>query len=289
MAEFMYNASALAAGGVIRRGNVTTVIPSLASVALAPTGGEGKSVLSNYYSEELSFAHAETRVFGAETSTNSFTTSTYVLIRNLRIFDRLAIERLRAVVTSTRGMEPDEDHAFELSVSYRSVQVDGVEVAPVIDFDVANCRRYADLQALVSRSRHGKELAARFGALDPTTKEVLEQQLRNGRAVQGSVVKSLDQGKKLGQTTGHHLVVPKLGTVRFGELMLKPGRRRLNLLRLQFSRHIEGGERGFDENVEQPRVRQVGRASAMFLEAPGDDGGSMTVASVEGNGSSLIP
>src|SRR5688572_26031926 len=120
MPEFTYNASALGAGGVIERQGVTTTIPSLASVALAPTGGEGKSIVENYYSEELAFSRAETRVFGAKVRGN-YTTSTYVLIEDLKVFNRVEIAQMRAVVVSAHPLDPDDDYAFDLVVSYRDV------------------------------------------------------------------------------------------------------------------------------------------------------------------------
>src|SRR4028119_885902 len=105
--EFTFNASALGAGGVIQRGNVITTIPSIASVALAPTGGEGKSIEKDYYSEELSFSHAETRVQGRDHGDGFYTTSTYVLIRDLRIFNQLSGAEMRATVTSTRSLDDE--------------------------------------------------------------------------------------------------------------------------------------------------------------------------------------
>lgn len=283
MAEFTYNASALGAGGVLKRGNVNTVIPSLASVALAPTGGEGRSVVSNYYSEELAFDHAETRVVGLETAPGAFTTSTYVFIKGLRVFDRLTIERLKAVVTSTRGMDlDDDDHEFELSASYKNVVFRGVELAPEIDLEITNCRRYADLQKKLSEG-------PRYRGIDAAAQTELMQHVQKRRAVQASAVKNVKLSKRIGEVTGHKMRVPRFGTIRFGELMFKPGRRRLNLLRFEFDPAVLFGMRSLaeEEAVELPVRRS--RAMANFLEEPTTDGGSMTVASVEGNGCPLVP
>src|SRR5688500_8108920 len=97
--EFTYNASALGAGGVIRRNGVETIIPSIASVALAPTGGGGEAVVNDYHSEALSFKVARTQVSGSK-SGNTHTTQTYVYMEDLEVFGKLSIGKLLGVVTS---------------------------------------------------------------------------------------------------------------------------------------------------------------------------------------------
>lgn len=288
MAEFAYNASALGAGGVIKRGDVTTIIPSLASVALAPTGGEGSSV-ANYTSPELSFGYAETRVSGKETTPivlggspqpQRFTTSTFVQIYELNLFGRLTVTQMGAVVTSTRGMEPEEDHAFEVQVWYEGIKVDGHPVGLEYDEDVRKCGRYADFQQLVGGESPSNDLVARLGVADDP---MFAQQLSDGKAVQASVVKSLFPSGPIGRGHGHVLPIPGIGVARFGELMLKPGRRRLNLLRLQLDADL-----GWFFPVSPQIQGDEQRMSFANESAPGD-GGSVTVASAEGNGSLLVP
>lgn len=305
--EFTFNASAIAAGGIIERGDVTTVIPSLASVALAPTGGEGRTVVSDYFSEELSFSHAETRVYGRElTGRGLFTTFTYVLVKDLRVFDKLSIGELRATVTSTRGLEDGDDHDFELVASYRDVVVAGKEVDPKIDISIESMRRYHHLEQILNApafstagrapklpdgviaSADKKGLAERFNARSP---EVLSGRLKERKAVQGSLIEKVEG--RVSQRKHHKIFIPDFGTVRFGELMLKPGRRRVNLLRITF-----GNKETLDLDRESPEresgqaVRKSRSAAMSFLEDPQPPaplGGSMTIASVEGNGTVVGP
>jgi len=301
--EFTFNASAIAAGGVIERGNVTTIIPSLASVALAPTGGEGRSIQSNYFSEELSFSHAETRVYGREIPGRGlFTTNTYVLLKDLRVFDKLAIGELRGTVTSTRNLEDADDHDFELSVSYRGVVINGKEVNPKIDLSVESIRRYQHLEQILSAtpataasklpkgiipSGDKKGLAERFNARTP---EMLAGRLKERKAVQGTLIEKVE-----GRVTPrkHHMIfIPGLGIVRFGELMLKPGRRRVNLLRITFGNRDTVGLGNESPRLEGAQLRKRNANSSSFLEDPEDDGslgGTMTIASVEGNGTIVGP
>jgi hypothetical protein len=274
MYDFVFNASALGAGGILERGNVITTIPSLASVALPPTGGEGRSVVSSFYSEELAFAHAETRVFGRQIG-KRFTTSTYVHVRDVNIFDRVQVSRMTATLTSERGLDEDDDPEFEVDFSFDGIRVDGKGVKAVEDKAVKSLRRYRDLEKVLTEdartleaarlapSKNAKGLLARFHARDLAA---LQGELKQRRAVQGSVLEDLENAP--GQKQHHRLVVPGLGVVIFGEFMLKPGRRRLNMIRIELGDAAVG---------------------AFALDGGESLTGSMTIASVEGNGTPIGP
>ena len=282
--DFAFNASALGAGGVIERGPVTYTIPSLASVALAPTGGEGRSVMSNYYSEELAFSHAETRVFGRMTRGGDdpqFTTSTYVLLKDVSIFGRIKIGEMSSTVTSTRGYENDDDHPFDVSVSYDRVTIDGRPVRPLIDTRLAGLTRYADLRRLLDgRKAYGSEAKGLADSFN-TTPDELETYLRDRKPVQTSMIDAIEGLEAWPEPRTYH--VPGLGTVRFAELMLKPGRRRLNLVRMRFGRqhHRSGGP--------QPQAMMMAEGPFDENTLTGPTGGSMTVGSGEGNGTPIGP
>jgi hypothetical protein len=291
--EFTYNASAIAAGGIIERGRVTSVIPSLASVALAPTGGAGQTVVSNYVSEELSFSHGETRVYGRKGADGLFTTSTYVWIKGLKVFDKLSIEELSGTVTSTRSALDQEEEDFELVASYQNVVIAGKEVVPKIDISVKSMRRYEHLGQLLGApasarapklpdgliaSSDKKGLAERFNARTP---EVLVERLKEKKAVQGSLIEKMEG--KVTTSRHHKIFIPDFGIVRFGELMIKPGRRRVNLLRITFGNNRE--MLGLEN--EDPQFLANAALNERLVTAGA--GGSMTVASVEGNGTIIGP
>lgn len=277
--EFTYNASALGAGGIIQQGERTTLIPSLASVALPPTGGEGFAEVLNYYSEPLAFSRAATHVYGRQLgNSNLYTTETSVEISDLRIFDKLWINQLKATVSSTRGLEDDEDHSFNLDVTYTGVLVAGKELIPSIDVSIRSLTRYQQLRNLLTAgtvnltnglipSTNKQALAERFGADSPAA---LDNLVSQNKPLQGSIVDKAGEAGPVEVSGGvkvkHHKVfVPGLGTARFGELMIKPGRRRVNLLRIS-----------------------LGTNEIEFTEGTGD-GGTMAVGSVEGNGCPVVP
>lgn len=297
MVQFTYNASALGAGGVIERdgGRVVSTIPSIASVALAPTGGEGRTVVTNYFSEELEFSHAETRVYGRQTKKGrkpedaQFTTFTYVLIRDLHIFDRLHVGQMRATVTSTRGFEVDDDHRFELDASYDNVEIgmgkDRELIIPHIDVKLRDLRRYEELNGFVPElegfgdprrkiSSYAAGLARRFNVKSAEDARKLVGRIHDRKAVQGSIVEHVK-----GRGDGPVITIPGLGEAHFGELMLKPGRRRLNLLRIDLGKPQAGGNEGVTMD-----------AAPMDEELLGQDlSGSITMGSVEGNGTPIEP
>ncbi|HET8772666.1 MAG TPA: hypothetical protein VFP80_02695 [Thermoanaerobaculia bacterium] len=262
---FEYNASALGAGGVVEYGPVAYTIPSMASIALAPTGGEGRSVVSNYYSQELAFSHAETRVSGRPGVTPkgepSFTTWTYVQLKDVNIFDRVKIGEMGSTVTSTRGFEEDDDHPFEFTIWYRDVTVDGKQVQPKIDLRLTGPARYADL----ANTLNAPKTAAAGGSAVSAS---MAKFLKGKKPVQCSMVEHIEG---LSPRPQRVVPVPGLGVVHFAELVLKPGRRRLNLLRFAFG----------------PRAQLEGP----FTEGldGGVTGGSMTLGSGEGNGTPIGP
>jgi hypothetical protein len=284
MPDFTFNASALGAGGVIERGNVTYTIPSLASVALAPTGGDGRTVVSNYWSEELSFSHAETRVFGRETTKEMYTTSTNVLMKDVNVLNKLMVGEMRAVITSTRGLDGGDDHEFEIEASYDGVRVGRSKAFPRIDVRLKRVKTYEQLGQFLSgnAAAAGLEPPADEGALARrfnanSTAEITRLILQK-KPVQGSLVEHVEGLEKA--PVAPTIFVPGLGSVRFAELMYKPGRRRLNLIRIMFGpqKHETEGPRAF---------------MMMAEESPHDDGGptggSMTLGSGEGNGAPVEP
>lgn len=281
MPEFTYNASALGAGGVIRHRDVETFIPSIGSVALPPTGGVGRTVVENYYSEPLSFTFAETRVSGGKID-GKHTTQTYVYMKDLRVFNSLKVAELRGIVTSTQTDDPnDDDNSIVMEVFYHGLWIAGQRDAladPDIDVCVKSLKRYSHLKAVLDAAE-GAEGPLPEGVVLPANAQVelpvqfdttsfanLKQHVADRRALRGSLIKKVHNGVP---GRPYDVPVPGLGKVRFGELMFKPGRRRVNLLRVALGNDTL--EESFNEAIS------------------GSNGGTLTIASVEGNGTPVFP
>lgn len=273
-----YNASALGLGGVLKHADgTTTVIPSLASVHLAPTGGEGFTEISNYNKDGVSFTTARSSVFGYDSGYRTFTTRSDVYITNLNLFSRLQAAILQLSITSTRVVEDvdasdeaaiavqsDPDNArFAMNALVRGLVIDGVEVVPEYDFDLSACPTYEEF-----RNRIDGGLVAyadQFGVAQGALERVLAT---NVQPIRGSFVRALRYGQTdaFEPASGIKLPVKRFGTVHFGDLVVKPGHRHASLLRIEFDSSLGSMD-----------------------EVPSPDGGSMTVVNNVGNGSPSWP
>jgi len=107
--HYVFNASAIGLGGVLTTPR-RKVIPSLASVHLAPTGGEGSAIVTNYdEGDGITFDRAETRVWGSSHSGNIYATRADVMVNNLDVFHQLQVESMWASVTSIREVLDNGD------------------------------------------------------------------------------------------------------------------------------------------------------------------------------------
>jgi hypothetical protein len=97
--SFAFNASALAFGGRIQQPS-SDVIPSQASVALAPSGGEGYETVRNFdYKGIITFDEASVYVSGSEHGDIRNTLAS-VTIKNLNVLNLLHADLLSSRITS---------------------------------------------------------------------------------------------------------------------------------------------------------------------------------------------
>jgi hypothetical protein len=283
--DFTFNASAIGVGGLLTDGEVTTAIPSLASVALAPTGGEGFSEETNYNQYGVSFTKAESRVVGQKIAPDTYATYVNVLISNFAVRNRLKIGCMQASMTSIRNIK-DDDSRFEFRAAYRGVSFDGNEIAPELDLDLIGCSTYDEFRRHLGCST--KDFAQRFGyAGEPALVSALTSPRQP--AICGTLVKPLDAQQALVNSedsgiilTGHKIVVRDFGSVNLAEFLFKPGRRRVSLVRLDFDER-------FVSTSPAPDATPVARAFVLADGGGNGGGGSLTGGSVEGNGSTIPP
>jgi hypothetical protein len=273
--KFTFNASAIGLGGVITENGCTTVIPSLASVALAPTGGEGSSRVDNYCSHGVSFSRAETRVIGYETSNDIFTTITDILVTNLNIREKLKIALMQATITSTRYLHAT-DSEFNMHAVYRGIELDKEEVEPIIDVDLCSgpggkASTFGDFKAKVEADVPGH--ARLLGVDEWMLRDALA---KNHEPMLGTLVTSTQVRRdgKLVSRAGNKLQVNGLGDAYLGELLVKRGRRRVNLLRFEFG---------------APTGTFTPAGPMLMAMADGGPSGSLTVGSGDGNGQPVWP
>ena len=289
--DFAFNASALVAGGSVERNQVITTTPSLGSVMLAPTGGEGRTVVSSYFSEELEIAQAETRVAGRrwlEKDEPRFTTWTSVLMRGVSIFGRVHVGEMGTTMTSTRGFDDGDDHEFDVRIWFRNVRVDGRKIDVVIDDPLMRMKRYDEIHSFLGSQRTAAESVAKR---HDANGDALSRALKERKPVRVSLVETIKGWEHEALAT---IRVRGLGTLRFGELMLKPGQRRVNLILAEFGTP-RSGEEAIRARVQRPdpgNESDAVHALNASDEAPsldGPTGGSMILGSGEGNGTPVEP
>jgi hypothetical protein len=274
---YHYHASALGLGGVLKNDrDVTTLVPSLASVALADSGGEGFMEITNYDKDGVSFSHASCRVLGYDSEYKTFTTNSDVYVTNLNLFGRVKAAILQTSISSTREVtgnittESNPDKAqFSMHSMIRGLTIDGVEVIPQFDLELCGWPTYADVDQGFAR-----RLGVPAGSL--AAPAVGEQQIRT------SFVEALDHAPApmLGPSQGFKLPVMKFGNIHFGELVVKPGTRRVNLLRVEFDSTITIGER---------KKLAAARSGGDGTTSSSPQSGTMTLLSLSGNGAPNWP
>jgi len=128
--SFVYHANALAFGGVNNK-PCYDVIPSQASVVLAPSGGEGSQTVRNFnYKGIISFDEASVYVGGSQKGCFRNTVST-AMIRNLNLMNVVHIELLCVRVTSEHVAVDDkpQSECGDPAFTFEGSIIDNVRIA----------------------------------------------------------------------------------------------------------------------------------------------------------------
>ena len=122
--SFAFNASALAFGGRIQQPSCS-VIPSQASVSLAPSGGEGYLTVRNFdYKGIITFDEASVYVAGSEHGDIRNTLAS-VTIKNLNVLNLLHAESLSSRVSSRHVLGEDEGEITFQGTSIENLRIGG--------------------------------------------------------------------------------------------------------------------------------------------------------------------
>jgi hypothetical protein len=298
---YAYNANGIALGGIIKTPK-RRIIPSVGSVALAPTGGEGVSVVTNYDEGGISFDRSETRVFGDSPDGRTHYTRADVLMKRLNVFDQIQVEWMMASVTTVREVVDGEaiDREFLFEASYEGLRINGGRVIPAINTRLFNSNPTYDgfLNALAQDEN--AEYRALMGMGPDDVKTLIPPS--QTRSLEMPTIRCSLLSQPVSDS-GFAVDVRDVGRVHLAEALIKPGRRRLTLFRVELGRKdtlAPGG--GFPTlppdsdsgpgkgTGEAPPLQALMAGRVQFLhmatnEEEPPDGGSMTFGSVEGNGS----
>jgi hypothetical protein len=289
--SFAFNASALAFGGRIQQPS-SSVIPSQASVSLAPSGGEGYETVRNFdYKGIITFDEASVYVAGSERGDIRNTLAS-VTIKNLNVLNLLHADLLSSRITSRHVLGEDEGEITFHGTSAENLRIGG-KLAKV-NFNHDFYSRYAthaklstlmkrvgsevddddEIRGLVAEDARKAVAATKCShqsalelAQRKTVAELLADRFcwsadacRAGApndhgSIHCSLVGSIEgidvvdeaqidpaelRSRYPVRRDGYIVKVAEFGSIKIGELIIKPGERRLNLLRFQFGCPIIG-------------------------------------------------
>jgi hypothetical protein len=274
--SFAYHASAVAFGARFELPD-NSIIPSQASAALAPTGGDGYETVTNFnYKGIITFDEASVYVTGSEHGTVRNTMAS-VTIKNLNVLNVLHADRLSSRITSSHAADEEEGAITFLGTSADNLTIAGKPVGVNFNYDFYS--RYATHEKLASAlAKPGQndvpgmeQLVAEDAAkchcdIEVSRRKTLAQLLadrfcwnpiglekgapNDAKVIHCSLVDSIDGIDAVDDKTfndsalrranypvcrqGYVIKVAEFGTIKIGELIIKPGERRLNLLRFDF-------------------------------------------------------
>jgi hypothetical protein len=305
---YHYHASAFGLGGVLKDDrDVTTIAPSLASVTLPFSGGEDSAEITNYDDGRgVSFSSAYSHVHGSDSAYRTFTTSSDIWITDLNLFGRVKAKLLQLNVVSTREvlasgvikLEADPDKSeFTMNAIINGLTIDGVAVDVQLDDDLCGCRKYSDFVERINKTP--SEYAQQFGVEETALNTLTASSL----PVHASLVKDIKYKRtgKFGPRDGFMLPVKNFGYVHLAELVVQPGHRQINLLRIEFdSTLLSDSAPAEREEAANPMFF----ANTTFLDAETEDApvapdmatampsparGTMTVVGEDSNGAPTWP
>jgi hypothetical protein len=278
---YSFHGSAVGIGGVLG-GPTGTLLPNLPSVAIGPNGGIASSVMGYYNQGGISFSSAQSVVTGEKISDVEFLTVAEVNIHNLIVFGQLDIRFLRAMVTSRRILPADEPE-ITFHAEYDRVKVGGKQILAELDTDLFThnptygrfLKAVGSEASLADRQKYEKRFSWDGGvAMTTPPPQMLRASL-------------LQEAKQHGtanafRRSGYTVPVRNFGKLRFAEVLLKPGHRRLTLLQVD----IDRARRVEIDQVDNPETELLSLDSGFELLP---QSGTISIASVEGNGTPIWP
>ncbi|MEA2417398.1 MAG: hypothetical protein QOI58_4055 [Thermoanaerobaculia bacterium] len=262
--SFAFNASALAFGGRIQQPSCS-VIPSQGSVFLAPSGGEGYETIRNFdYKGIITFDEASVYVAGSEHG-NIRNTLASVTIKNLNVLNLFHAESLSSRVSSRHVMGEDEGEITFQGTSIENLRIGGRQVTVKLDHDFYSLYpTHAELTKMMAQplengdeSKQSIALQARDGSIHGSLVGSIGGDIPvfNETPVEAPTALTDPKNPKDPKyqeyqdylkyrkdmrckhpiyRNGNVVTVAEFGSIKIGELIIKPGERRLNLLRFQF-------------------------------------------------------
>jgi hypothetical protein len=316
---FAFHANTLAFGGQVEESGRTKYLPSQASVTLPPSGGIGETRVDDYNDGNIAFLSATSYVSGDNVADTSYNTYANVTVSKLDIGKRVQINVLNTIVKSENeriaGCVGESSITFGGDIS--GLVIDGHVIKVNFDFEpFARNGKYADfVNSFTTLSEaEVREYAEAYNwdfndchtvtdeAGVTVTRFHVPRNCTTG--IRASLVRSttpkLTRGEIVGiERKGFTIEVAGLGLLHLGEVLLKTGRRRVNMLRVELNKKLDGStmsRASLRDAGGEPRLEATGVTTEMeplmlvaALPPGGGGGGGYTFASGEGNGTDFLP
>lgn len=316
---FAFHANTLAFGGQVEESGRTKYLPSQASVTLPPSGGIGETRVDDYNDGDISFLSATSYVSGDNVADMSYNTYANVTVSKLDIAKRVQVNVLNTIVKSENervdGCVGESSITFGGDIS--GLVIDGHVIKVNFDFEpFAQNGKYADfVNSFTTMSEaEVREYAEAYNwDYNDCHTNTIEEGVEVTRfhvprncttGIRASLVRSttpkLTRGEIAGiERKGFTIEVAGLGLLHLGEVLLKTGRRRVNMLRVELDKKLDGStmsRASLRDAGGAPRLEATGVSTeteplmlVAALPPSGGGGGSYTFASGEGNGTDFLP
>lgn len=283
--SFGFNASAVAFGGLIKPPNekkTKAIKGNAPSVSLSPAGGFVESFVPSYKEDGISFKGARTIVEGTVESDEIYTTTTTVELEKLNVFGVLKADALFTQIQSRRVLS-ESDSSFTIKATIEGLRIDGDTVKVPLNISLfRKIPTYREFIAFFAKESNLIEFGEKFGwnmSAGPARVASLIAGAKDGaqEPIRCSLLTSKIDHKKGFTQDGYAIDIPNFGRVHIAEVLVKHGRRRVNLIRL--------------EDVTKPgrATEVVAKAMRASREGSDTDTYDATICSGEGNGSNNFP
>jgi len=220
--SFAYHAQAIGLSAALTRPCCEN-IPGLASTSLSQTGGESYSVVRDYnYKGLITFDEASSYVTGNRLG-REYNTLATVTIRNLNVLNMVQAETVVARVTSLHKRGDDEGEITFAGSMIRNLTIAGHTMDVALDHRTFS--EYPTYDSFHERLDKLRSVNARAAV--------------RGNVVTASLV-SGDLKSPVGTSEGYTIHLPEFGTIFVAQVLMKPGARRVSMLRFELGSPIAG-------------------------------------------------
>jgi len=226
---YLYNASALALAGEIRR-PFQRIIDTQASACLAMIGGISNAEVDNFEVKGIaSFRRAYATTSGSfDPKNQTHNTSVRVVVEGLNVLDMISADRVIALLSSEYSPKESQPRILATGSRFENLRISGERIETEFETNLLDeCDTFAKFERSYPHDLFGK----RRGRQEPGGKEFYRV----------SLVKNVSSRFPLRTKRGGLAIeIANFGRIHLAELFIEHSRRQLNMLRLDLGSPVAG-------------------------------------------------